>query len=84
MNEWRDDIRQLMRKAGVDGVNMVFLFGDHQIKEEAFVEDVNMILNSGDIPNLYENEERLEIIEKVSIGMSRHKNRHQGNQRNNK
>ena len=65
MNEWREDIRQLMRKAGVDGVNMVFLFGDHQIKEEAFLEDVNMILNSGDIPNLYENEERLEIIEKV-------------------
>lgn len=82
MNEWRDDIRQLMRKAGVDGVNMVFLFGDHQIKEEAFVEDVNMILNSGDIPNLYENEERLEIIEKVSIGMSRRKNRPQGKQRN--
>ena len=44
----------------------VFLFGDHQIKEEAFLEDVNMILNTADIPNLYENEERLEIIEKVS------------------
>jgi hypothetical protein len=24
-----------------------------------------MILNTGDIPNLYDNEERLEIIEKV-------------------
>ena len=30
--EWRDDLRQLMRKAGVDGFNTVFLFGDHQIK----------------------------------------------------
>lgn len=67
MNEWRDDIRVLMRKAGVNGVDTVFLFGDHQIKEEAFLEDVNMILNSGDIPNLYENEERLEIIEKVRV-----------------
>ena len=26
-----------------------------------------MILNTGDIPNLYDNEERLEIIEKVRI-----------------
>ena len=26
-----------------------------------------MILNTGDIPNLYDNEERLEIIEKVTI-----------------
>ena len=26
-----------------------------------------MILNTGDIPNLYENEDRLDIIEKVGI-----------------
>ena len=67
MGEWRDDLRRMMRKAGVDGVSMVFLFGDHQIKAESFLEDVNMILNTGDIPNLYENEERLEIIEKVRL-----------------
>jgi len=35
------------------------------IQDESFLEDVNMILNTGDIPNLYDNEERLEIIEKV-------------------
>nr|XP_054750956.1 dynein axonemal heavy chain 3-like isoform X12 [Lytechinus pictus] len=63
--DWRDDIRQLMRKAGDEGCNTVFLFGDHQIKEESFLEDINMILNTGDIPNLFENEERLEIIEKM-------------------
>ncbi|XP_071486244.1 dynein axonemal heavy chain 3-like [Diadema antillarum] len=63
--DWRDDIRQLMRKAGDEGLSTVFLFGDHQIKEESFLEDINMILNTGDIPNLFENEERLEIIEKM-------------------
>ena len=36
------------------------------IQDDTFLEDVNMILNTGDIPNLYENDERLEIIEKVS------------------
>lgn len=30
--DWRDDIRQLMRKAGDEGCSTVFLFGDHQIK----------------------------------------------------
>ena len=29
-----------------------------------------MILNTADIPNLYENEERLEIIEKVNYYMT--------------
>ena len=28
-----------------------------------------MILNTADIPNLYENEEKLEIIEKVGANM---------------
>ena len=35
------------------------------LQDEAFLEDVNMILNTGEIPNLYDNEDRLEIIEKV-------------------
>ncbi|XP_071960977.1 dynein axonemal heavy chain 3-like [Antedon mediterranea] len=65
INDWKDDLRKLLRKAGDDGLQTVFLFGDHQIKDESFLEDVNMILNTGDIPNLYENEERLEIIEKM-------------------
>ncbi|XP_023932407.1 dynein heavy chain 3, axonemal [Lingula anatina] len=65
VNEWREDVRKLMTKAGVEGIGIVFLFGDHQIKDISFLEDVNMILNTADIPNLYENEERLEIIEKM-------------------
>ncbi|XP_067685210.1 dynein axonemal heavy chain 3-like [Haliotis asinina] len=65
--EWRDDLKRMMRRAGDEGVSTVFLFGDHQIKDESFLEDVNMILNTGDIPNLYDNEERLEIIEKMQV-----------------
>ncbi|KAH9505438.1 Dynein heavy chain 3, axonemal, partial [Bulinus truncatus] len=64
-NEWRDDIRKMLRRTGDMGVSTVFLFGDHQIKDESFLEDINMMLNTGDIPNLFENEERLEIIEKM-------------------
>ncbi|CAG5135432.1 unnamed protein product, partial [Candidula unifasciata] len=63
--EWRGDLCKMMRRVGELGVSTVFLFGDHQIKDVSFLEDVNMILNTGDIPNLYENEEKLEIIEKM-------------------
>lgn len=31
----------------------MFLFSDTQITQEAFVEDINNILNGGEIPNLY-------------------------------
>ena len=43
----------------------MFLFSDNQIKDESFLEDVNMLLNTGDVPNLYAAEEKAEIIEKM-------------------
>ncbi|XP_054711131.1 dynein axonemal heavy chain 3-like [Uloborus diversus] len=63
--EWRDDIKKVLRKAGADGKATVFLFNDNQIKDESFVEDINMILNTGDVPNLYAADERADILEKM-------------------
>ncbi|CAB0007617.1 unnamed protein product [Nesidiocoris tenuis] len=64
--EWRDDLRALMKRAGVEGKPQVFLFPDSQIKSESFVEDINMILNTGDVPNLYGSEEKVEIQDKMT------------------
>ena len=44
----------------------MFLFSDTQITQEAFVEDINNILNGGEIPNLYsEAEEITNIIDQM-------------------
>ena len=67
MVEWRDDIKRLLLKAGSEGKQTVFLFSDNQIKDEAFVEDINMILNTGDVPNLFPPDEKAEIIEKMQV-----------------
>ena len=69
-NDWREDIRKMMKKAGVQGTQTVFLFSDQQIKEEAFVEDINMLLNTADIPNLFPADEKVELIEKLQVGKS--------------
>ena len=55
----------MLLKAGGEGKQTVFLFSDNQIKDESFVEDINMILNTGDVPNLYAADEKAEIIEKM-------------------
>ncbi|XP_028284148.1 dynein heavy chain 3, axonemal [Parambassis ranga] len=65
MSDWREDLKRMMLKAGIEGKNLVFLFTDSQIKDEAMLEDVNMLLNTGDVPNIFAADERADIIEKV-------------------
>ncbi|XP_032391909.1 dynein heavy chain 3, axonemal isoform X2 [Etheostoma spectabile] len=64
MSDWRDDLKRIMLKAGIEGKNLVFLFNDSQIKDEAMLEDINMLLNTGDVPNIFAADERADIIEK--------------------
>lgn len=55
---------KLYMSAGIDMKPTVFNFSDTQITLEAFVEDINNILNGGIIPNLYtELEEITNIID---------------------
>lgn len=47
--------------AGVDNKPTVFLFNDTQIVDESFLEDINNILSSGEVPNLYKQDEFVEV-----------------------
>jgi len=47
------DLKRLYFQAGVENKPTVFLFTDTQVVEEVFLEDVNNILSSGEVPNLY-------------------------------
>ncbi|XP_063895398.1 dynein axonemal heavy chain 1 [Helicoverpa armigera] len=65
LSEWRDDLKQTMLKAGAENRGIVFLFSDAQIKMESFLEDLNNILSSGDVPNIYEVEDLDKIYQAV-------------------
>jgi len=64
MNDWREDLKRILMQAGVKDKQTTFLFSDVQIINERMVEDINNILNAGDVPNLYANED-LEAISTV-------------------
>jgi dynein heavy chain len=53
MIEFREDIKELMRTCGAKGSTTTFIFTDNSIKEEAFLEDINNILNTGEVPNIF-------------------------------
>ncbi|XP_041655296.1 dynein heavy chain 12, axonemal [Cheilinus undulatus] len=65
MTEWRDDLKMLLKNAGVKGQKTVFLLTDAQIKDEAFLEDVDSVLNTGEVPNLFAIDEKQEILETI-------------------
>jgi hypothetical protein len=65
MSAWRNDLKKVLKLAGADGKQIVFLFTDQQIKDEAFLEDISMVLNTGDVPNLFLPEEKADILERV-------------------
>uniref|UniRef100_A0A8D0CZB2 Dynein axonemal heavy chain 12 n=1 Tax=Sander lucioperca TaxID=283035 RepID=A0A8D0CZB2_SANLU len=56
ITEWRDDLK-------VSFMKTVFLLTDAQIKDEAFLEDVDSVLNTGEVPNLFAIDEKQEIME---------------------
>ena len=50
-------------QCGGYGKPTTFLIADTQIKETAMLEDINNLLNSGEIPNLYDVEQKAELLD---------------------
>jgi len=62
MNEWHDNLKDILMNAGAKNLPTVFCFSDTQIVKETFLEDLNNILNSGEVPNLYGADELEKIV----------------------
>ena len=67
MTDWRDRLKTLFFRVGLENVSTVFLFSDTQITNEGFLEDINNILNNGDVPNMFEEkEDQAKILEALA------------------
>ena len=63
--EWGEDLKKIFKSAGEAGEPTVFLFDDTQIVYESFLEDINLILNTGEVPNLYANDELMAVYDSI-------------------
>ena len=63
--EWGEDLKKIFKSAGEAGEPTVFLFDDTQIVYESFLEDINLILNTGEVPNLYANDELMAVYDTI-------------------
>merc|ERR1740138_664037 len=62
-NEFREDIKGMMMEIIKNsGKGLMFLFSDTQIVKESFLEDINNVLNTGEVPNLFLPDEAEQVI----------------------
>ncbi|XP_048858906.1 dynein axonemal heavy chain 10 [Brienomyrus brachyistius] len=59
---FREDLRTLYLKLGIENKKMVFLFTDAHVAEEGFLELINNMLTSGMVPALFPDEEKESIL----------------------
>eukprot|EP00946_MAST-07B_sp_MAST-7B-sp1_P001405 g1405.t1 len=62
----KEDLQKFYWKAGVKGQGVLFLFTDSQVTKERFLVYINDLLASGRIPDLYETDQRDEIINSLT------------------
>ena len=56
-----------MLNSGIDGIKICLILTDTQIVKETFLEDINNLLNTGDVPNLFLPEDYDKIINSVRL-----------------
>lgn len=61
-SSFRDDLKVLYNQLGIENKKTVFLFTDSHVAEEGFLELVNNMLTSGQVPALFADDEKESII----------------------
>lgn len=61
--DWHEDLKTVLRESGGLAKDTTFLFTESQIQEEVFIQNLDSLLNSGEVPNLYGLDEKQELLE---------------------
>ncbi|XP_006149290.1 dynein heavy chain 10, axonemal [Tupaia chinensis] len=71
-NNFRDDLKSLYLKLGIENKTMIFLFTDAHVAEEGFLELINNMLTSGIVPALFPEEEKESILSQIGQEALKH------------
>ena len=63
--EFREDLKTLYNKLGIENKKMVFLFTDAHVAQEGFLELINNMLTSGMVPALYAEDEKDALLGQI-------------------
>ena len=60
--QFDDDLRAVLRRAGVGGEKIAFVFDEANALSSGFLERMNALLASGEVPGLFEGDERAQLL----------------------
>lgn len=66
-NEWYEYLKEMLKAVGLHDKQAVFLVSDSNIVNEGFLEDINNLLNNGEIPKLYTTDEKENVLNYLLI-----------------
>lgn len=65
-NAWKDELRRVLRECGALRKDVTYFMNERQIKD-AFLSDISCLLSTGELPDLFSNEDRQNIIEMTRL-----------------
>lgn len=63
--EWREDLKNLIIETGVQNSKVLFMLKDYEITKDLYFENINNLLNSGEVPNLFNADDKEAINEQI-------------------
>lgn len=65
MEDFNEDLRGVMRRVGVDGEKVCFIFDESNVLSSGFIEAINALLASGEVPGLFEGDDYTALMHSV-------------------
>jgi dynein heavy chain 1 len=62
MEDFNDDLRSVMRRVGVEGERVCFIFDESNVLSSGFIEAINALLASGEVPGLFDGEDYTALV----------------------
>lgn len=62
LDNFDDDLRVVLKRAGCDGEKICFIFDESNVLNSAFLERMNALLASGEVPGLFEDDEYTSLM----------------------
>eukprot|EP00760_Papus_ankaliazontas_P026596 PhM_4_TR3054/c0_g1_i1/m.97841/K10413/DYNC1H; dynein heavy chain 1, cytosolic len=70
LEDFEEDLRALLKRAGCKGEKICFIFDESNIMDSGFLEYMNALLASGDVPGLFEGDDRVALMSQIREGIA--------------